>query len=281
MKPEGKNRYRNILIYGELPVWTASYATSSKVNRTMPNNLNWSAASQPPKLVLDEVHVWAVLLDVSQRTYDAHLATLSLDERARAAAYRFEEPQRRYVVARGALRELLGRYLGEPAGRIGLTVDQSQKPRLAGKHGLADLNFNVSHSSELALIAFAFGYEVGVDVEKLRDVSRLEQIARKFFHPTEANEVLAAPQHRRNVAFLRCWTGKEAVLKALGKGIVADLASFRVLPETDDHGWVEYRENSPQDTQCWLEQLLPRDDYVGAVAVVDRECTIRTFTFDI
>jgi 4'-phosphopantetheinyl transferase len=247
----------------------------------MPNNLHWPAVTRPPRLAPDEVHVWAVSLDVSQRTYDALLATLSLDERARAAAYRFDEPRQRYVVARGALRHLLGHYLGGSAAAIELTVDQNQKPRLAGKHGSADLNFNVSHSGELALIAFAFDGEVGVDVEKLREVSYLEPIARKFFHSAEADEVLSVPRDTRNTSFLRCWTGKEAVLKALGKGIVADLTSFRVPPKTNVRGWVEYSEKPSRRSRCWLEQLCPCDDYVAAVASVERKCTIRTFTFDI
>src|SRR5690348_7173992 len=121
----------------------------------MPNNLHWPPMALPPKLASDEVHVWSVALDVSQRTYDRLLATLALDEQARAASYRFPEPRRRYVVARSALRELLGQYLDKSAPAIELTVDQNQKPRLTSKYASSGLHFNVSHSGDLALIAFA------------------------------------------------------------------------------------------------------------------------------
>jgi 4'-phosphopantetheinyl transferase len=245
----------------------------------MPNNPQWPPLAQPPKLAPDEVHVWAVPLDVSQRMYDTLLATLSLDERARAAAYRFDEPRRRYVIARGALRELLGKYLSESTAAIELTVDGNQKPRLASKYASNDLHFNVSHSGELAIVAFAVGCEVGVDVEALREVSYLEKIAHKFFHPAETREVLSAPSDLRNVAFLRCWTGKEAVLKALGKGIVADLASFRVPVEVNAGGWIEYRENPSRSSRCWLEQLHPCDNYLAAVACVESERAVRAYTF--
>jgi 4'-phosphopantetheinyl transferase len=109
----------------------------------------------------------------------------------------------------------------------------------------------------------------------------LEQIARKFLHPTEADEVLRLPQDERNASFLRCWTGKEAVLKALGEGIIADLTGFQVPLETNVCGWIEYSQHPSRSTRCWLEQLRPCDDYVAAVASVERKCTIRTFTFDI
>src|SRR5262249_27786909 len=127
----------------------------------MPTKLHWPPLAKPPELAPDEAHAWAVQLDVSQRTYDGLLAALALNERARADAYRFEEPRRRYVVARGALRSLLGGYLGERPSAIELTLDQNQKPRLAGKYASNDLHFNVSHSGNLALLGFAVGCEVG------------------------------------------------------------------------------------------------------------------------
>jgi 4'-phosphopantetheinyl transferase len=246
----------------------------------MPTRLHWPSIAAPPQLAADEVHVWAVPLDVSQRTYDGLLATLSLDEPARTAAYRFDEPRRRYVVTRGVLRQLLGKYLCEQASVIELIVDKDQKPRLASKYESTGINFNVSHSGDLALIGFAHGCEIGIDVEELREVSHLEHIVRKFFHPAETSEVLAAAADARNVAFLRCWTGKEAVLKALGKGIVADLPSFRIPLEHDARGWIEYREGPSRTSRCWLEQLDPCDNYLAAVACVESTRAVRAYTFE-
>ena len=97
----------------------------------------------------------------------------------------------------------------------------------------------MSHSGDLAVIGFALGCEVGIDVEQLRDVGHLEQIARRFFHPSETSAVLSTPESARNLAFLRCWTGKEAILKALGTGIVGNLADFQVPIGDDWQGWVE------------------------------------------
>src|SRR5690348_1383971 len=181
----------------------------------MPDNLHWPTTAQPPGLTTHAAHVWAVPLDVSQRTYDGLLATLALDEQARASAFHFDEPRRRYVVARGALRRLLSGYLKVPPQEIALAADDNRKPHLAEKYAASALHFNVSHSGEIAVIGFAHDCKIGVDIEQLRDVHQLEQIARRFFHPSETSDVLATPERSRNLAFLRCWTGKEAVLKAV------------------------------------------------------------------
>jgi 4'-phosphopantetheinyl transferase len=247
----------------------------------MPKNRSWPPLAKPPQLGADDVHAWAVPLDVSHDAYEDVLATLAFDERQRASEFRVDDPRRRYVIARGTLRRLLGEYLDVLPTAVELRIDQNQKPHLAREHATSKLHFNVSHSCDLAVIGFARGCEVGVDVEQLRDVGQLEQIARRYFHPTETSAVLAAPESARNVAFLRCWTGKEAILKGLGTGIVENLAGFQVPIDDGWQGWIEYSTDAPteQRSRCWLEQLNPQDDYVAAVACVESKRTVRNYTF--
>jgi 4'-phosphopantetheinyl transferase len=248
----------------------------------MPTNRHWPPLASPPELAPDDVHAWVVRLDVSRQRYGELLTTLAADERKRASDFHFDDPRQRYVVARGTLRQLLGAYLRLEPRDIELTFDANQKPHLANKHAAADLHFNVSHSGDLAAIGFARGCEVGIDVEQLRDVGHLEQIARRFFHPAETNAVLAAPESTRTLAFLRCWTGKEAILKALGTGIVGNLADFQVPIGDNWQGWIECPADlsSGQKPRCWLEQLAPSDDYVAAIACVESKRVVRNFTFD-
>ena len=247
----------------------------------MQNNLHWPSLANPPELTAHDVHAWAVTLDMSQRACDGLLVTLAPNERERASEFRFDDPRRRYVITRGTLRMLLGAYLHSAPTEIELTTDENQKPRLASQHSAADLHFNVSHSGDLAVIGFALGCKVGVDVEQLRDVGHLEQIAGRFFHPSEKRDVLAAPAAARNLAFLRCWTGKEAILKALGTGIVGNLAGFQVPIDDDRQGWIECSAKLPNGppSRCWLEQLTPCDDYVAAFACVESKRRVRKYTF--
>jgi 4'-phosphopantetheinyl transferase len=247
----------------------------------MTTNRHWLPLAVPPELAADDVHAWVVPLDVSQQAYDDLFGTLAPDERKRAIDFRFDEPRRRYVIARGALRRLLGTYLHVHPTEVGLSTDGNQKPHLAVKHAAPDLHFNVSHSGDLAVIALALGCEVGIDVEQLRNVGHLEQIARRFFHPLESNAVLSTPVSDRNLAFLRCWTAKESILKAWGTGIVGNLAGFQVPIENDWKGWVECSAGFRDEhrSRCWLEQLTPCDNYVGAIACVESKPVVRTYTF--
>ena len=121
----------------------------------MPTNRHWPPLAKPPQLGTDDVHAWAVSLDVPEHAYAGLLATLAPDERHRASEYRFDDPRRRYVVARGTLRRLLGEYLDSDPTSIELTIDQNKKPHLASQYAAADLHFNVSHSGDLAMIGFA------------------------------------------------------------------------------------------------------------------------------
>jgi 4'-phosphopantetheinyl transferase len=247
----------------------------------MPPNRHWPPLAKPPELHTDDVHAWEVSLDVPAPAYESLLALLASDESKRASEFRFDGPRRRYVIARGALRRLLGTYLHVHPTEVALSTDGNQKPRLAMKHAAADLHFNVSHSGDLAVIGFALGCEVGIDVEKLRDVRHLEQIARRFFHRLETSAVLSAPASGRNLTFLRCWTAKEAILKALGTGIVGNLADFDVPIGDAWQGWVECSAGPHgHRSRCWLEQLTPCHQYVAAIACVESKRLLRRYTFE-
>jgi 4'-phosphopantetheinyl transferase len=243
--------------------------------------LSWPSATIPPELAADEAHVWAVPLAADAAAWDALWHILATDERARADAFYFDDPRRRFVVARGALRLLLGRYLDVRPENIAITIENGGKPRLASEHAATDLRFNLSHSGELALIAVALGGEVGVDVEQLREVSDLERIAQRYFHPTEVEDMLNTASNQKIAAFLRCWTAKEAVLKAHGTGIAERLDTFRVPQSAGFEGWIDLSEmpRSAQDSQCWLMRLTPCDGYVAAVASMGRERRVQCFAF--
>lgn len=247
----------------------------------MTKQLRWTPAKCATSSEPGEAHVWAVPLDSGEAEMARFLASLSPDEVKRANTYRFDVPRRTFVIGRSALRMLLGSYLNVAPLSIELDVDHHQKPRLAGAHANSPIRFNVSHSDGLALIALTTDCEIGVDVERVRAVSHLEQIARRFFHPAEADAVLATPSSEQTVAFLRCWTGKEAVLKAVGTGISGLLNDFRVSLEEINAEWVRWSREAENGGQprCWLQRLSPSGDYLGAVACVGAERTVRTWTF--
>jgi 4'-phosphopantetheinyl transferase len=198
----------------------------------------------PPRSALPagEVHVWCAAAVLAADHHRRLGATLAPAERDRAARFMFDRDRDRYIAAHGALRAVLAGYLGrEPAA---LAFDQGRwgKPALTGGAASAGVRFNLSHAGRLALVAVARDREVGVDVERLRgDVNALE-IADRYFAPEEARLLRALPSAERVATFHRFWTGKEALGKAVGKGIVAGLATpmppaaWEGIPLQDDAG---------------------------------------------
>ncbi len=211
----------------------------------------------------DEVHVWHADLD---RLPEAVLAaSLSADERERGRRFHFERDRRRFVTARGLLRLVLGRYLDmRPAG-VRFGYGPRGKPFLASADGL---RFNVSHSGGLALLAFAWRREVGVDVERLRPVPEAEDIAGRYFSPWEAAELRRLPKGERAAAFFRCWTRKEAFVKATGDGLSRPLDGFDVTVAPGEPARLLRVAGEPGAAgRFWIEDVSPGRGFAAALAV--------------
>jgi 4'-phosphopantetheinyl transferase len=239
---------------------------------------NWPEAVHPVALPANEVHVYNVPLGAPQSEFDRCQSMLSDDERRRAGEFMLVPPRRRFVIARAAIRCLMGHYLGTPPEDIKFTAGPHGKPQLSGEHEDTDLRFNVAHSGDLALLAVIRGCDVGVDVERLRAVDHSTQIARRYFHPSERDAILAAPPSERDAAFLGCWTLKEAALKAVGSGITDSLAAFSVAADASHAMWVDLAgPRSETLCRCWLQRIALGEDYIGAVACVGSPRRLRCF----
>ena len=165
----------------------------------------------------EEVQVWVASLAVSEDRY-AQLAALVPREESDHAASLHPIAARRYVVARGILRNLLSGFTGTDPRRIRFNYGASGKPTLTERD---DIQFNLSHSADLGLFAFSPDRPVGVDVENERPVRRLLDVAQRFMTEDELRTLADTPPDQRNSAFLRSWVVREARLKAEGKGVWA------------------------------------------------------------
>jgi len=220
----------------------------------------------------DEIHVWQAQLDIPQTEVSNLYETLSADERDRASRFYFEKHRRRYIVGRGVLRTILGRYLAVQPDRIRFTYNDKGKPSLV-EPKVSDFEFNLSHSDDLALYAFALGVPVGVDVEVIRPLSDMEAIAKRFFSPLEYEMLQRVSAENRPSAFFNCWTRKEAYIKAEGLGLYIPLDSFAVsLAPSEPARFIQLPTNSDYAEAWSLHHLSLTLGAVGAVAVpsVDR-----------
>lgn len=228
----------------------------------------------PAELVRCEsvIHVWRAPLDLQEKSYRRLEVTLSPDEGVRAANFRFESDKKRFVAARGILRDLLGRYLGESPGGIEFSYGSQGKPALQVRHAKRQIHFNLSHCQNLALFVFSWAGEVGVDVEVIRPDFAIEELAERFFSPKELAEFLALPIALRPKAFFFCWTRKEAYIKAKGAGLQIPIDSFSVSLTP---GQPE-RLQSVDSSRWSLRSFEPAKGFVASVVMQgqDREfCT--------
>lgn len=171
------------------------------------------------------IEVWRVDLDASREPTDEAVACLVEAERERLARFHQVGDRARFAWLRATLRQRLGRMLGLTAVAVPIRTDASGKPRLPDDR----LWFNVAHSGDHGLIAISPTSPVGVDIERARGLDRLDALAEMVLSEAERPIWLAEPPDGRLALFLRAWTAKEAVLKAVGTGLGTDLKALSVL----------------------------------------------------
>ena len=221
------------------------------------------------KLSLSDREVVLYLLDL--RSMDASQAKwqhlLSEDEQQRAAHFHFERDRHSYGVTRGSLRSLLADYLGSSPEKLIFRYSNKGKPALAAPHSNCDIAFNVSHSGDFALLGFTRRKEIGVDIEKIRDDFDGAAIARRFFSAQEQEQLERLPAHQQHHAFFRCWTRKEAFIKALGDGLSHPLSQFDVSLHGSAEVSLNTRPEAKEAKRWWLQAVDIAPDYAAAFAV--------------
>ncbi|MHC4090992.1 MAG: 4'-phosphopantetheinyl transferase family protein [Planctomycetota bacterium] len=216
-----------------------------------------ATASEVLPLGAAEIHVWFAPLDAVADSADDGEHLLDDEERARADRFRFARHRRRFVARRRILRLVLGRYLGRAPHQLRYVLNRFGKPRLVDQVGPTGLVFSLSHSSELAAIAVGRGCRTGVDIERLRDDLDPDSVAERFFAPAEARLIRAARPGDRHRQCLRCWTRKEALVKAIGVGLTSPTRKLDALTPA-----VRYQ------TPGWtILDLDTPSTHVGALAV--------------
>lgn len=220
------------------------------------------------KLGCNDVHVWLAKLDLHSLQVDSLNDILTFDERSRAEHFQLQRDRDQFTVARGLLRILIGRYLGEEPAILRFGYGPCGKPYLLREYGGDDLRFNVSHSQGMAIYAVASNREVGVDLELIRHDWAIDQIATRSFSSQEAEGLSALPPSTRTDAFFRCWVRKEAYLKARGTGLSAPLNQFEVsLAPGDPVALLPANPDSTGVTDWALHELDVGPNYVAALAV--------------
>jgi len=187
---------------------------------------------------------------------------LSAEERARADRFVFENDRRRYLISHVAVRHILAQVLGRDAAALMFQGGRNGKPELKG----LPIHHNLARSDDLTLLAISPGQPVGIDVEKSKMVPEAADIAARMFSPREGATVAKAGQENRSAIFLKCWTAKEAVVKATGEGLGnGDLQSFDVQPALAGEDAIIRLPSEPRF--AWVVRMVdPGEGYFAAIS---------------
>ncbi|MFM7530693.1 MAG: 4'-phosphopantetheinyl transferase family protein [Nodosilinea sp.] len=212
------------------------------------------------------VQVWVILTrDPEFSCLDQLLAYLSPAERHRSDSIRHALTQRNFLVGRGCLRYLLGRYLGQPPASLSFTYGPQGKPGLGQGNG--GLEFNLSHSGDYVAIAIA-DRRVGIDLEQVRTLNALPALCERCLSPGEQINLLTLSQPQAHLQFFRYWTAKEAYLKGVGVGLSQPMGNLEVM--LDQQPLFQYPKPLTQGLgilpgwQIWQWQV--DSDHVAALA---------------
>ena len=226
------------------------------------------------------VDIWLIDLACQRHAIAKHTLILCQTERERAARFCFERDQRRFIVARSALRQILGLYTGLPPGDIAFSYGPNGKPDLYGYPKEGRVRFSLSHSSELALLAVSRAQSVGIDIELIRPDLIIDGLAEHFFSAREVSALRALPLSDRSHAFFSCWTRKEAYIKAFGWGLAVPLDSFTVAFGPGDPPSILSAADPTEASRWSMYDLNISSEYKAALVVEGRNHRLRVRDWD-
>lgn len=231
----------------------------------------WKKPQSGLTLAEKEIHIWLAALDLPSRRVEGLQEKLSIDERMKADCFRFDQDRNRCIASFGILKDILSLYIGIDPASVQISYGSHGKPRLSDASGKDKLHFNLSHSEGSAVYVFARDYEVGVDIERIRDLPEMNKIVEHFFSAREKIAFGELPSCVRREAFFRCWTRKEAVVKAIGEGLYQPFDKFDVAMTPSEQSVKLSVKGDPKMPSHWLIQdLKPAPGFAGAFAVEDR-----------
>jgi 4'-phosphopantetheinyl transferase len=234
----------------------------------MRNHDDWCTPPNPLLLAKNEVHVWRAPLEMPASKIEDLQHVLVDEEIERARRFYLEKDRRNWIVAHALLRSILGQYLKSDPRSLRFTTNNYGKPLVVPPLTGRRLHFNLSHSGDLALYAFAYEREVGVDVEQIRAGIDYRELATHYFSVRECAALDALPAALQEEAFFLCWSRKEAYIKARGKGLSLPLDQFDVSLAPDEPPRLLGSREEPQVAESWsLYALSPGRGYVGSLAI--------------
>ncbi len=228
---------------------------------------NWNLPPGKIELLTEDVHVWSALLDVQEDLLQVLLQTLDAGERLRADRFYFEMDRTRFIASHGLLRTILGSYMNVAPGKVQFSYNSQGKPYLEETFQGKKLQFNMSHSHEIALFAVAFNRQVGVDLEHIYLFAETDSLADLVLSQREKAAWRKYPANHRLETLFRYWTCKEAFVKATGEGLSLPLEKIHISLKPDQTKLMSINRSLREASRWSLQELYPVPDFAAAIVV--------------
>jgi 4'-phosphopantetheinyl transferase len=215
------------------------------------------------------VHIWKADLNDYDNKLEKFENIIDEEEKEKACRLKSIIKRRCFIASRGILRLLLSEYIGIDPENIKFRYNLDGKPEILCN--LMNLQFNISHSENIALFAFAMDSPIGVDIEKLDKEVKFNDIALRYYSTEEYKTITELPKEKGLEQFFKYWTRKEAYIKARGKGIWQLLDKIEIISKIDIEPIILKDNSNPDEIDKWFIYDLYRDftgkDFVAAIAV--------------
>ncbi|EAZ94199.1 4'-phosphopantetheinyl transferase family protein [Crocosphaera chwakensis] len=225
-------------------------------------NIVWKSPSKNLNINSQEVHIWKKNLEQSSINVQKSFKILNEDEKDKAQRFRFEKHQKRFTIARSSLKQILSYYLLISPQEIEFEYNDYGKPKLLDKINKLGLQFNVSHSEDIAIYGITCHSLIGVDIEYIRPMPEAENLAKRFFSKQEYEYISLLSSAEKEREFFKLWTVKEAYLKAIGKGISGGLEKVEISPNEP----IKFLNLPGFNREIWqIFSFIPEDHYLAAI----------------
>ncbi len=244
------------------------------------SNISWISPNFPRRLLNNEVHIWRLNLKQLDLHALSFASILSDREKMRAGSFHFKKNKKRFIIGRGILRIILGFYLDIKPELLEFLYGPYGKPQLNEKNYNETIQFNLTHSHELALCAFTRGRRLGIDLEYITNIPDLKVITTHIFSRRENKKFKKIPKNKKLNAFLKCWTVKEAYSKAIGTGLTELYKQFNLSFSLKISTSKRKIKIYIKKTSNWsLMSFAPLPDYTASLVVEGQDWYLSQFQF--
>jgi 4'-phosphopantetheinyl transferase len=230
----------------------------------------------------DDVHVRIASLDCRQSQRSFFESILAADEINRANRFYFQKDRERFIAGRGLLRVILSSYVGVPPDEIIFTYGSQGKPELRRQGGRPVIQFNLAHSHGTAIYAITQDRPVGIDIESVKYEFPVESVAERFFSEAEVAALRSLPEQVQTIAFFKCWTRKEAFIKALGHGLSFPLSDFDVSLMPGQPARLLHVRGASEEASRWcMEDIESVPNCAAAIVISGPQCRMHISQCDL